>query len=346
MKKLTGKCATALMLLGAVAGVSVATGTTTASAMSSSTKKTLTRLQTKENKTTKTSKKIDSELDKVGVKNLNALMQNSTDNKLPDSLNTALSTYKLSRATRVSAGGKKSVTLPKGSVVRGNTYTLNPKFPSHFAINVENLSKKNQGYVFKTLGSTNQLVNFTLDASNKTKTNTYTKNTAFSYKGVQNLPNLNSKNLQSYYDSDRANNPFITVTADNYLNYYTNYKSGNNINYSKYSQSVKIKKFSRGTKNYTYYLAKPLKGFGTKKVKVGKSYQYKLTVSLGHVFRSYDNHNLDPGAYRITVKVGSKSFYVDLGDIAETYIGHAKGDKYATNAVSTADAQKYIQGLQ
>ncbi|MUV40571.1 hypothetical protein [Levilactobacillus brevis] len=340
MLNLNGKSAVSLLLLGVVAG---GLAITNASAMSKSTKKTLTSLQTKENKSTKTSKKIDSELDKVGVKNLNALMQNSNGNKISDTLNPALSTYKLSKATKVSVGGKTTVTLPKGSVVRGNTYTLNPKFPSRFAINVENLSKKNQGYVFKAFGNKEQIVNFSLASTGKAMTS-YTKSTPFSYSGIQNLPNLNSKNLQSYYISDRKNNPFITVTADNYLNYYTNYQSGNNINYSKYSQSIKIKKLTRGSKNYTYYLAKPLAGFGTKRVRVGKSYQYKLVVSLGHVFRSYDNHNLDGGSYRMTVKVGTKSFYVDLGNIAAGYISKLKGT--SDSEVNESAAKAYIQNLQ
>lgn len=37
--------------------------------------------------------------------------------------------------------------------------------------------------------------------------------------GVRNLIDLQEKGLQSYFDTDRANNPFISVTSDNYLNY-------------------------------------------------------------------------------------------------------------------------------
>ncbi len=328
------------MLLGAIAG---GLATTNASAMSKSTKKTLTTLQKKEEKLTKTNKLVDRELDKVGVKNLIALMQNSDNGSIPNTLDSNLNTYKLSQATVVSTGGSKTVTLPKGSVIRGSKYTLNPNYASHFSINVENLSKRNQGYVFKKLGKTSPKVNFVLNSKNKTKT--YKKSTAFSHNGVQNLPDLSSKNLQSYFDADRSGNPFITITADKYLNYYSNYqtKSGK-VNYNKYSQSVKIKRFTRGSSNYTYYLAKPLKGFGTKKVRVGKTHQYRLKVSLGHVFQSYDNYNLDAGGYRMTVKVGSKNFYVDLGDIAESYVNKLRGN--SDSYVNATAAQKYINALQ
>lgn len=333
-----------LMLLGAVTG---SMAVTNASAMSKGTKKTLTMLKKRENKKTATSRQIDAALDQVGVKNLSALMQDDNNGELPTDLPAALSTHKLTRAIKISVGGKKSVTLPKGSVVLGSKYTLNPDFPSRFGIAIENLSKKNQKRVFKSLSKVQPSAYFVLEGKNQTAVGPYTKKTAFSYRGVQNLPDLQSKNLQSYYDGDRTGNPFLTVTADNYLNDYTNYQSkSGKVNYSKYSQSVKIKKLKRGKTNFTYYLAKPMKGFGAKKVRVGKAYQYKLKVSLGHVFRSYDNYNLDPGGYRITVKVGKKSFYVNLGNIAETYIGNAKNDQYVENAVKPADAQKYIANLQ
>lgn len=329
-----------LMLIGAATG---SLAVTNASAMSKSTKKTLTTLQKKEEKSTTTSKKIDNELDKVGIQNLNAIIQNSDNGSVPESLDPNLSTYSLTHATVVSLGGSKTATLPKGSVVRGSKYTLNPSYPSHFSINVENLSKHNQGLIFKHLGSSFPKVNFALSSTNKVTS--YQKNTAFSHSSMQNLPDLYSKNLQSYFNADRSDNPFLTVTADKYLNYYTNYqtKSGK-INYSKYSQSIKINKLTRGSSSYTYYLAKPLSGFGTKKVRVGKAYQYRLRVSLGHVFRSYDNHNLDAGGYRITVKVGSKNFYVNLGDIATAYVNKLQGK--TTPYVNESDAQKYIQGLQ
>ncbi|MGX6428671.1 hypothetical protein [Levilactobacillus yonginensis] len=345
MFKISSRGAATLMLLGALVGSLTMTN---ALAMSNSTRKTLTRLQTKQEKVTKTSRKVDREFDRVGVKNLNALMQADDNGQVPTELDSGLSVYQLSRATKVSIGGKKTVTLPKGAIVRGSKYTLNPKFPSRFSINIADLTKANQRKAFKAFGVTTENCNFVLDSKNKTRLLPYQKSTAFSYKGDMNLPTLQAKNLQSYYDSDRQNNPFIIVTADNYLNYYTNYqaKKSGRIQYDHYAQSVKIKKFTRGASTYTYYLAKPLKGFGAKKVRVGKKTEYRLTVSLGHVFQAFDNDNLDPGMYRMTVKVGKKAFYVDLGGISEAYINRLTNNPYGSNVVDQTAAQAYIQGLK
>lgn len=343
MFKINGKGAALLMLLGATVG---SMAVTNASAMSKSTKKTLTRLEKREEKKTSSSKKIDKAFDAVGMKNLNALTLNSYDGELPDY--NQENTFKLLEPLTISNEfRKKKVVLPAKTVINGNIDTLN-----FIGVNTLDLSKKNQKRVFKALGSKySSGVSFSnkgnLDDRGRKIMKKYTRNTPFSRNGQRNLPDLYAKNLQSYYDGDRSNNPFITVTSDNYMNYYSKkYKKNAVANYSEISQSVKIKKLKRTGNGYTYYLAKPMKGFGTKRVVVANHYQYKLKVSLGHVFRSYDNYNLDPGGYRMTVKVGKRNFYVNLGNIAETYIGSVSGDKYATSAVSATLARQYIADLK
>ena len=309
MLKLGVKSATLLLLLSAMTG---GLAVTNASAMSKSTRQSLTARKNSEEKVTKTSKKVDQVFDQVGVRNLNALTANryNGDITYPETM----TTYKLASALTMSNEfRKKKVVLPAKTVVNGGVDSLN-----FLGVNNLDLSKKNQRRVFNAVGSKySGSVSLTntgnVDGQGKPIFVSYQKNTAFSHQGMRNLPDLYSKNLQSYNDNDRQANPFLTVTSDNYLNYYSsNYETnvspsiGLVPNYTKYAQSVKIKKFTRGKANYTYYLAKPLTGFGTKKVHVGQAVRYKLKVSLGHVFRAYDNYNGDPGGYRMTVNVGKK----------------------------------------
>jgi len=323
-----------LLLLGAISGIGFTT--TKASALSSSATKYLTATQKTDSKSTTMSKKVDREFDKVGMSNLTALTLDGQNNTLPNA--PATDVFYTTRAVKASNGASKTVTLGKGSVVSGTVFQKGT-----FTIYNSRLSKKNQSKVFKGLGT--KLLGSAISTTNGTPLTKYTKNTAFANNGVRNLIDLQEKGLQSYFDTDRANNPFISVTSDNYLNYYTtSYKSGNNANYSKISQSVKIKKFTRGTSNYTYYLAKPLAGFGTTKTRVGKTYLYKLKVSLGHVFMTHDNFNHDADGFRITVNVGSKKFYAPLGNVAESYAYTLQGKTFAK--FDSAKAKSYIQGLQ
>ncbi|TGD18488.1 hypothetical protein [Levilactobacillus suantsaiihabitans] len=333
MKTIGIKGATLLMLLGAVAG---SLAVTNASAMSKSAKQYLTSAKKADQKSSKTSKKIDKAFDKVGMRNLSALMADGSNGVVPGSPETNI--FYTTKKVSLSNGTSKKVTLGKGSVVSGTVYQKGT-----FTVSSLNLSKKNQKKVFKGLST--KYPGSGLSTVNGTPLTKYTKNTAFAHNGVRNLPDLQQKGLQSYFDTDKANNPFITVTSDNYLNYYTtSYKKGNTANYSKISQSVKIKKFTRGSSNYTYYLAKPLKGFGTKKVKVGKKTLYKLKMSLGHVFMAADNFNHDADTFRITVNVGNKQFYVTLGDVAESYAYALQGHNYGS--FSTSEAKSYIESLQ
>ncbi|ATU69714.1 hypothetical protein CT113_04965 [Levilactobacillus brevis] len=132
--------------------------------------------------------------------------------------------------------------------------------------------------------------------------------------------------------------PFISVTADSQLAYH---KTGQTFSATSYT---KIKKFKRTHSTITYYLNKRLSGVTTKKTKVGNSYQYKLSLRLGHVFQSSDSYNGDAGAYNLTVNNGKQAFFLPLDNVAESYISSINGDEYVSDndkKVSTA----FVEGL-
>lgn len=342
MFKLTGRGTTSLMLLGTLLGVGLTA--TPAKAISQSKKKILASYAKYDRKVTKTSKKVDSEFDQVGMRNLPKLTRiNMSSTKVmpfePDVFTIG------NRLTVGNENRTHGVTLNKHSVVIGSVNNwgfANIKTPT--------LSKKNQKKVFNVIG---KKWSFAVSMKKLTKPaqtaflTKHTPNTAFAHGAYSNLPTLYQKNRQSYFDDDRRNNGFITVTADNYLNYYNKYstKSGN-PNYTKVAQSVKIKKFNRGKSVYTYYLAKPMKGFGTKKVTISGKKLYRLKMSLGHVFQAYDSYNGDAGTFRITVNVGHKKFYANLENIAEAYAYYLQGSSDGNAAFNEQTAKTYIQGLQ
>ncbi|WP_367295326.1 hypothetical protein [Levilactobacillus yonginensis] len=295
-------------------------------------------------KVTKTTKKVDNEFDKVGMRNLTRLtrinMSSSVVKDFQPDVFTIGQPLVIGNENRT-----HGVTLGKHSVVVGNVSTWG-------IANVDTtvLSKKNQKKVFKVIGKKWPYAVSMKKLSKSAQTAFLTEHkakTAFAYGAYSNLPRLYQKNLQSYFDNDKANNGFVTVTADNYLNYYNNYtpKSGN-ANYTKIAQSIKIKKFIRGKSTYTYYLAKPMTGFGTKKVKVAGKTLYKLKMSLGHVFQAYDSYNGDAGTFRITVNVGSQKFYANLQNIAESYAYYLQGSPNGESSFSEQKAKAYIQSLQ
>ncbi|KRL11207.1 hypothetical protein FD38_GL001719 [Levilactobacillus zymae DSM 19395] len=343
MKKLTHNYAAALMLIGVVAGIGLTAGTT-ASAMSKSQKTRLASYAKLDQKTTKTSQKIDREFDKVGIRNLTKLTRHNMSSRVVQPFEPDVFTI----GNKLTVGNQNrthGVTLGKHSVVVGNINTWGVA-----NVKTTTLSKKNQKKVFRTIGSKWQSAVSMTKLSQAAQTAFLTKHTsktAFAYGAYSNLPDLYQKNAQSYFDQDKNNNGFVTVTADNYLNYYHNYatKAGT-PNYTKISQSIKIKKFTRGKSVYTYYLAKPLKGFGTKKVNIAGKKMYQLKMSLGHVFQAYDNTNGDAGTFRITVNVGSKQFYANLGNIAEAYAYSLQGSQDGQSAFDEQKAKTYIQGLQ
>lgn len=119
MKKLTHKYATALTLLGAIVGIGLTAGTTTASAKTP----TAAQIAAARKKIAANKKKVDSAIDKIDISNLSNL--NSIYTYGPIATQTVqpynmYQTYKLkSPLTLTNEFRHKTVTLPKGSVVTG-----------------------------------------------------------------------------------------------------------------------------------------------------------------------------------------------------------------------------------
>ncbi|MFD1549070.1 hypothetical protein [Levilactobacillus fuyuanensis] len=334
MIKLTSKYAAALMLLGAVTGVGIATGTTTAHAKTKT--PTTAQIAAARAKMAANEKKVDKAIDKIDISNLSNL--NSIYTYGPSATQTVqpynmYQTYKLkSPLTLTNEFRHKTVTLPKGSVVTG----LNDGNGNLQNIDNTTLSIKNQEKVFKKLG--NWHYSFAMSKNNSGATQKYMRTTAFSKKSVASFPRLSVKTTKAQYDNAASSLPFISVTADSQLAYHS--KGG----IYKATRYAKIKKFKRTHATVTYYLNKRLSGVTTKKAKVGKSTQYKLSFKLGHVFQSHDSYNGDAGAYNITVNNGKQPFFLPLNDVAESYISAINGNEY----VSTNDKKVstvFVEGL-
>jgi len=332
MIKLTRKYAAALMLLGAVAGVGIATGTTTANAKT----KTPAAQIAARAKIAANEKKVDKAIDKIDISNLSDL--NSIYTYGPSATQTVqpynmYQTYKLkSPLTLTNEFRHKTVTLPKGSVVTG----LNDGNGNLQTIDNTTLSIKNQKKVFKKLGNWHR--SFAISKNNSGAAQKYTRTTAFSKNSVASFPQLSVKTAKAQYDAAASSLPFISVTADSQLAYHSKGEIYQTTGYAK------IKKFKRTHSTITYYLNKPLSGVTTKKAKVGKSYQYKLCFKLGHVFQSRDSYNGDAGAYNITVNNGKQAFFLPLDNVAESYISAINGNEYVSandKKVSTV----FVEGL-
>lgn len=330
MIKLKGKYAAALMLLGAVAGVGVATGTTTTHASIN----TLTSKQL-----AASNKKVDTAIDKIDINNLsnvNSTYSNGlgvTDRNNTVQLYNLHQTYKLkSPLTLTNEFKHKTAILPKGSVVTG----ISDGDGNLQYVDNTTLSIKNQSRISK-LG--NWHYSDTMKKNNGAAAQPYTRVTAFSKNSLASFPQLSVKTAKAQYDNAASSLPFISVTADSQLTYH---KSGQTFSATRYA---KIKKFKRTHSTITYYLNKRVKGVTTKKTKVGKSYQYKLSFKLGHVFQSRDSYNGDAGAYNITVNNGKQAFFLPIvaNSPVESYI-----DEIYTNYVSNHDKQlsaTFIEGL-
>jgi len=334
MKKLTHKYATALMLLGTVAGIGLTAGTTTASAKAKT--PTAAQIAAARKKIAANEKKVDSAIDKIDISNLSNL--NSIYTYGPIATQTVqpynmYQTYKLkSPLTLTNEFRHKTVTLPKGSVVTG----LNDGKGNFQNIDNTTLSIKNQKKVFKKLGNWHR--SFAMSKNNGGAMQKYTRSTAFSKNLLASFPQLSVKTAKAQYDNAASSLPFISVTADSQLAYH---KTGQTFSATSYA---KIKKFKRTHSTITYYLNKRLSGVTTKKTKVGNSYQYKLSLRLGHVFQSSDSYNGDAGAYNLTVNNGKQAFFLPLDNVAESYISSINGDEYVSDndkKVSTA----FVEGL-
>jgi len=327
MIKLTSKYAAALMLLGAVAGVEIATGKTTASASKTPI---VTPAQTAKNQ-----KKLDTLFDKIDISKafgISDLYGSGTATTVkPDTYNYR-QTYKLTKATALTNEFRhKTVTLPKGSVVTGYADGKG----NLTALDNTTLSIKNQKKVFSNLG--NWKYSFLRTKANGAAVKPYTRSTAFSYNALASVPALPIKNNKAPHNGDERTRPFITVTADSQLVYHskgTVYKA---------TRYAKIKSFKRTHSMLTYYLSKPVRGVTTKKTKVGKTYRYKMTLKLGHVYQNAMIDS-DPGAFNLSVKNGKQTFFLTFGDIAEDYVNSVTGYEPVTARYSKMAAD-YIQGL-
>ncbi|WP_143448101.1 hypothetical protein [Levilactobacillus brevis] len=206
-------------------------------------------------------------------------------------------TYKLKSPLKLTNGFRhKTIILPKGSVVTG----LNDGTGNLQNIDSTTLSIKNQKKVFKKLG--NWHLSFAMIKNNDGATQPYTRNTSFSINSLASFPQLSVKKAETQYDLAATTLPFISVTADNQLAYHSH---GEIYQATRYA---KIKKFKRTHSTITYYLSDPLKGVTTKRIKVGKAYQYRLNFKLGHVFQNRDSYNGDAGGYDITVNSDKQAF--------------------------------------
>ncbi|WP_024746707.1 hypothetical protein [Levilactobacillus namurensis] len=289
------------------------------------------------NASASTSKKVNSAISKISISNLanlNTTYASGVGVKNSIDPYNRFQTYKLKRSMKLTNEFKhKTATLPKGSVVTGYADK------NGNLINVDNttLSIHNQKRV-KKLG--NWHYSFPKVKDNAGATRKYTRKTAFSYGSLASVPSLSVKTKKAQYDGAADTLPFISVTADSQLVYHkkeTVYKA---------TRHAKIKKFKRSHSKLTFYLSKKVKGVTTKRVKLGKSHAYRVTLKYGPMFQSYDKYNGDPGAYNVTVKNGKQSFFVPIAYSTPTqsYIDSLTGSVY----VSSADkklATDYINGL-
>lgn len=319
MFKLKRKSTLLLMLLGAVVG---SLGVTSASAEKA-------RIVNK-------GKNVDTLIHKVDIRNL-SYFDTPYDSTNPSQMrnNTRRKTYKLKRSMKIANMNKhKEVTLPKGSVVSG----LSDGKGNLVSIDNPSLSIKNQKMVFKTLG--NQDGSLPISKNNGGAQQPYTRNTAFSYKSSAIFPFLSVKSNNPLYDGGGQSLPFVSISADSQLIYHT---KGSRYKPKRYA---KIKKFKMTHSSITYYLAKPVKGVATKKVKSGKSHLYRVTFKMGHVFQLMFAEN-DNDGYNLTINNSKQEFFIKLYDVGWNYIGSIVGLTGA-DTVSAKDTQvttDYIQGL-
>ncbi len=306
------------MLLGAVIG---SLGVTSASAE----KATLVN----------TGKNVDTLVHKVDIRKLayfDVTFDYSASHKFRQS---QYKTFKLKKAVKITDEYKhKSTTLPKGSIVAGSsdgkgnlTYISNPS-----------LSIKNQKLVFKALGNVHE--SYPSSKKNGSAQQPYTRTTAFSYNSLAQFPFLSVKSNNPVYDPSGYSLPFVSISADSQLVYHT---KGSRYEPTRYA---KIKKFKFTRSSVTYYLAKPVKGVVTKKVKSGKTYLYRVTFKMGRVFQAL-LRDADSNGYNLTINNGKQEFFFYLRDLGWKYVGSVMGVTGA-DAVSPEDTQAatdYIQGL-
>ncbi|WP_261810892.1 hypothetical protein [Levilactobacillus humaensis] len=285
-------------------------------------------------------KKINTELNKVNINNLFKLnvelitSVTSSDPVYPSIAQYNLyQTYKLQKPLKITNDYKrKSMTLPKGAVVTG----LSDGKGNLLNLSNMTLSIKNQKKVFKVLG--NSQGSHPVNKNNGVANYPYTRETAFSHDSLASFPALSVKASHMIMPGTLSL-PFISITSDSQLIYHT---KGSKYKPTRY---VKIKKFKRSHSKITYYLAKPIKGVTTKKVKSGKSHLYRVTFTIGHVIQHRDL-NGDLGLSDLTINNGKQVFFLTIDSYTPTqaYIDTLTGYEYVSPE-NKKDSLAYIQSL-
>lgn len=289
-------------------------------------------------KNVNTGKSIDNLIHKVDISNLSYFRTMYDYSKKPVMLNdqNRFQTYKLEKPLKLTNESRhKVVTLPKGAVVSG----LSDDHGNLMGVNNPALSIKNQKKVFKGLGNWRE--SYLVSKNNGAAKHPYTRETAFSHNSLASFPFLSVKSNNLWYDYGDFSLPFVSITSDNQLVYHT---KGSKYNPTRY---VKIKKYKRTHSTVTYYLAKPIKGVVTKKVKSGKSHLYRVTFKMGRVFKAFLDYTDDNDGYNITITNGRQQFFLQLDYLGSNYINPKVGVTGA-DYVSPANekiATDYIKGL-
>ncbi|WP_261810126.1 hypothetical protein [Levilactobacillus humaensis] len=318
MFKIKRRSTLLLVLLGAIVG---SLGVTSASAE----KATLVN----------TGKNVDVLIHKVDIRKLSNL-DVTLDYPTPHQFRQGnYHTFKLKKPVKITDLNKhKTTTLPKGSIVAGASDGKG----NLTSISNPSLSIKNQKLVFKSLRNWDR--SLPVSKNNGGAQQPYTKTNAFSDNSLALCPFLSVKSNNPISNAEGLTLPFVSISADSQLVYHT---KGSQYKPTRYA---KIKKFKLTHSSITYYLAKPVKGVVTKKVKSGKTHLYRVTFKMGRVFQALFE-DADSDGYNLTITNGKQEFFVYLNDLGWKYVGSIRGTTGA-DAVSPEDAQAatdYIQGL-
>lgn len=215
-------------------------------------------------------------------------------------------TYKTTKPFKITNEFRhKIVTLPAGTVVSG----LSDSNGNLKTVNNMSISTKKQKAIFSKLGY-NKIISYPVEQENGIAKNKYLRNTAYSYNSREVIPTLPKKTVNAQYGARPA---YINVTADNYFTYHALKRYGPDgmygVNYA-YTSASKIKKFIRTKSSLTYYLAKPMSGVTTKRVRVGKHYRYRVKLTIGKSFGMSEKYNGDPiGTGNTINNNGKPEFY-------------------------------------
>lgn len=227
----------------------------------------------------------------------------------PDGIN-IYNTYKTTKPFKITNEFRhKTVTLPAGTVVSGvSDSNGNLKYIKNLSI-----STKKQKAIFSKLGY-NKTTSIFVDQENGIAKHKYLRNTAYSYDSREVMPTLYKKTVNAKYGPN-AYTPYIIVTADNYLTYHSYKPDGPHGKFGAnvaYTSASKIKKFTRTKSSLTYYLAKPMSGITTKRVRVDKHYWYQVKLTVGKTFETMEKNISDSTSTSTTINNNGKPEFFAL----------------------------------